>query len=173
MCMDLPVVGFSTTNLFISRLIRWATDAPVSHAWFEYTDHDMGGRWVLEAGPAGVVRVPFERVAQGWMNVNRFILPHHDLMVGIRAAAQRCGNKYGFLQAGGVGIRALLRRMGYRIRNPFANRKKEICSELVALGLMAMQLPGTEAWDHESLDPMELMTFCIMRESDLFQRTHL
>jgi hypothetical protein len=43
----------------------------------------------------------------------------------------------------------------------------------VATGLMALQLPGTETWDPESSDPMELMTFCIMRESDLFQRIYL
>jgi hypothetical protein len=166
---EVPVVGFSTTNLFISRAIRWLTRSNFSHAWFEYPDHDMGGRWILEAGAGGVARVPLVHATPGWINIKRFALRDGDLWPALRAAAQLCGDKYGYLQAGGLGVMALLRRMGYRIRNPFADRRKAVCSELVAVGLQALQLPQTAQWDHESMTPDDLYEYCLSK-SELFVR---
>lgn len=160
---DVPVVGFSTTNLCISRAIRWFTQSNYSHAWFEYPDHDMGGRWILEAGASGVARLPLTHATPGWINVQRFALLGGDLWPALRAAAQLCGDKYGFLQASGLGVMTILRRLGWRVRNPFANRRKAVCSELVAIGLQALQLPQTEQWDHESMTPDDLYTYCISK----------
>lgn len=160
MCaVTVPVVGFSANNSLLARAAVWLRDLTFTHVWFEYTDRDLGGRWILEASAAGMLRVPLEQVVGCWRNINRFALREGDLHIALQAGAQYCGDKYGYLHT------------GCQWRGWLGSRR-EVRSELIVAGFQVLALPGTEQWNGRPQTPDDLYLYCISR-TELFTRAYL
>jgi hypothetical protein len=132
-------IGFSTTTGVLSRLIRWATGAPVSHCFLVYHCGVFGSEMVLEASGAGF-RVmawnKFER-SNKLIAVYRLHRPDGDLRGGMTKLALRLGDAYDTLSLLGF----LLRKLFHLRRVPFNDRKKLVCSEAIALYLQSVGVP--------------------------------
>jgi hypothetical protein len=154
-------IGFSTTTGVLSRLIRWATGAPVSHCFLVYQCGVFGSEMVLEASGAGF-RVmawnKFER-ANKLIAVYRLHRPDPELLGGMSKLALRLGDAYDTL--------SLLGFLLFHLRRvPFNSRKKLVCSEAIALYLQSVGVPVGRVSVVTPRDLFELAE----RAGDVFER---
>jgi hypothetical protein len=156
-------IGFSTTTGLLSRLIRWFTNAPISHCFIVYKCDVFGGEMVLEATGAGF-RVltwrTFDR-ANKLVAVYRLRLPIEELRGGLTHLAPRLGDAYDTLGLFGY----LLRSVFSLRRVPFKSRRKLVCSEAVALYLHHV---GIEVGRTRVVTPRDLFDLA-QRRSDVFE----
>jgi hypothetical protein len=126
-------IGFSTTTGLLSRLIRAATGAPVSHCFIVYPSEVFGGPMVLEASGAGFRMIAWRKFdrTNKLIAVYRVKQPEPVLRAGLLALAPRLGDAYDSLSLIGY----LLRTVFSLRRVPWNSRKKLVCSEAVALYL--------------------------------------
>lgn len=153
-------IGFSTTNALLSRLIRWGTRSPVSHAFLVYFDVDFDREMVMEAVGAGFRIVPLDKFAKH-NRIVEIVTPRHPIDEGLKAAVDWLGE--GYDKSGLVGLAALLlfralRLRMRRARNVFASRRTLFCSEAVARACRAAKYPGF-AQDPETTTPEDLYVF--------------
>jgi hypothetical protein len=126
-------IGFSTTKGLLSRMIRAATGAPISHCFIVYPDALFGGEMVLEASGSGFRVMAWRKFdrANKLVAVYRVKRPEETLRAGLLALAPRLGDAYDSLSLVGH----LLRTIFSLRRVPWNSRKKLVCSEAVALYL--------------------------------------
>jgi hypothetical protein len=156
-------IGFSTTSGTLSRLIRWFTNAPISHCFIVYKCGVFGGEMVLEASGSGF-RVlawrTFDR-ANKLVAVYRLNLPADSLRDGMLYLAPRLGDAYDT-----IGLVGYLLRMVFSLRRvPFKSRKKLVCSEAVALYL---QHSGVEVGRTRLVTPRDLFELA-QKRPDVFE----
>lgn len=153
-------IGFSTTDAWLSRFIRWVTGSKVSHAFLVYRDVDFERVMVMEAVGAGFRIVPLDKFAKHNRIVG-IVTPHHPIDEGLKTAVDWLGEGY---DAGGiVGMAILLaaralRRRTRGARNFLANRRALFCSEAVARACRACAYPGFDR-DPETTTPQDLYAF--------------
>lgn len=145
-------VCFSTSRSPISRLIRWFTRSPASHALITFRDWTLGKVFVLEATGRGFRMIPWSKWRQGNQLVARFglLAPPETQHAALRAVADRLGDEYDSLSLVGFA----LRRWRKRYANPLASSKRLICSEVVAEFLAGC---GIDVGDTESALPVDLL----------------
>ena len=68
-------IGFSTTNQFISGLIRWATRSSCSHAYIAFYDQTLDMRMVLQSQPWGLEVRPWNR----WITENILVAEYEPV----------------------------------------------------------------------------------------------
>ena len=126
-------IGFSTTGGLLSRMIRAATGAPVSHCFIIYPSEVFGGPMVLEASGAGFRMIAWRKFDRHnkLVAVYRLKRPEEVMRKGLLALAPRLGDAYDSLSLVGY----LLRSVFALRRVPWNSRKKLVCSEAVALYL--------------------------------------
>lgn len=137
-------IGFSTTNKWISRLIRWVTRGRVSHAWIAFYDPCLEVRLVMQAESWGYEVRPWEL----WRSQNILVAefkPKFGLVGPLRRIAKSLGVKYDWKSAFFSG---LWRWFGVWIRGRFNSPKKLMCAEAV---IRFLQDGGCIAVSH--LDP--------------------
>lgn len=151
-------IGFSTTNKWMSKLIRFFTRAPISHVWLSYYDETLGTKMVLQAEWFSYEVRPWAR----WIRENELIkeyqllAPKDELTTALQIQATCIGLKYDYLAAGWTGLLAWTRKKfkgsPYRL----------MCSESV---LRFFQLcPTYKHWfsglDVENTGPLPVMRRC-------------
>ena len=157
-------IGFSTTTNWLSRLIRWFTQASVSHAWLLYFDVDFGGReMVLEATLEGVRIIPFEIFKKKNIIV-KITTPSHDLKRGLALAGDTLGSGYDFTGLFGMLWVTLGRWFKKKWKNPWERPHSMFCSEFVAQVLKWSSYPGTDFWDVGAMAPQDLYEFFMRQE---------
>lgn len=161
-------VGFSTTNKWISRIIRWVTRGKVSHAWIAYDDYTLGLRMVMQAEAWAFEVRPWQR----WIKENKWVAEFKLLGQSPHAAlkkrAQDLGQKYDWMSGFWVGVAAwfkrwLKARFSFR---PSRTPKRLMCSEAVVRFLKDAGCASTASLDEELTSPAEL--YDIVRCSDEF-----
>jgi hypothetical protein len=157
-------VGFSTTKAWLSRLIRWFTDASVSHAWILYFDLDFGREMVLEATLEGVRIIPYE-VFQQHNTIIKVCIPSHSLKQGFAKVGETLGAAYDF--GGLFGMLWVLfgRWCKKKLKNPWNRTQAMFCSEFVAQVLRWSYYPGTEYWTPAEMSPQDLYAFFLRQEA--------
>lgn len=123
-------VCFSTSNAWISRLIRWFDKSDVSHALITFYDETFDQVFVLEANGRGYMPIPWAKWRQTHTLVRRYDL---DIPLAQQQAALReMGNLLGaeYDRIGLIGH--LWLKIKRRAKNPFDTPTKLICSEAVA-----------------------------------------
>lgn len=146
-------VCFSTTDSLLSRLVRWFTKSPVSHALLVYRDETLGQLMVLEATGRGFVAVPWTR----WLSANTLVASFNlptslaTQRTALSLIAQDLGTEYDSL--GLVGF--IWRRWVSRYHNPLASTKKLVCAEVVAMFLVYSGVLSVKD-DTESFTPDDL-----------------
>jgi hypothetical protein len=155
---------FSTTTKLLSRIIRWFTQAPVSHCSFLYFDVDFGREMVLEATLEGVRIIPLEVFQKHNIVVKTFI-PRHDLKPGLAKAGSILGAAYDFTGLLGMLWVLLGRWFKKKWQNPLDNVHSLFCSEFVARVLWWSSYPGTEYWEPRNMTPADLYGFFQAQEA--------
>lgn len=153
-------VGFSTTNGLLSRIIRWATRATVSHTFLIVDDTTLGGPLVIEEAWCGCRVTTLERFQKSARVVD-VLVPPVPLESAVREAVAMLGQRYDW--AGLVGMLFVLvgRYLGRKVRNPLRSAHAMFCSELNTRILQEAGYPGAEALDASATDPDDLRGFML------------
>lgn len=161
-------VGFSTTNKLLSRMIRWVTRAPCSHAWFCYEDLVVGTTLPLvkiaQAEWYGYEARPRWRWDRENVLVAEFELLGPDPAVAVRYMLnQYLGARYDYLAAFFTGLWQLTKRT---LRGKFQDPKKLMCSEGVIRMLGHAGYTAVADLDPEVTSPKALMTRCFQTPTE-------
>jgi hypothetical protein len=155
-------VGFSTTNKFMSRVIRWATGGRVSHAWISFYDKCLGTRFVLQAETWGYELRTWSR----WNAENILVAefkPVGDLSGAMLWSLKSLGLRYDWTSAFFAGIR---RWLGRWVRGKFSSPGRLMCAEAVIRFLSHGGVGAVSSLDPETTSPARLLR--VVSESDEF-----
>lgn len=156
------VIGFSTSEGFISKAIRWFSRSEVSHAWVAFDCAELGLRLIMHATVGGFKLNQWKRWKKGNKVVAQFTC-REDLSDGLLKMAKQLDHEYDYLSV----IAMIPRRwLGKLFRNPVRDRKKLHCSEALARLLQAHGF--AKELDPESTTPGDLLEFC--RSSEAFEQ---
>ena len=160
MACDLPckiTIGFSTTNRWISKAIRWVTNSPCSHAWIAFDDAVLGTRVVLQAETWGYEIRPWAR----WLNENilvaEFIPVGPPLDDNLKWIAKYLGAPYDYKAAF---LSGLYRWWGRFLKGRFNDPKKLMCAEGVVRFLQNGKYESVKDLDPEITNPKILLVRC-------------
>mgnify|MGYP003632009017 CR=1 FL=1 len=133
-------IGFSTQKGALSWFIRKATRSPASHSFLLFFSEQFGQHMILEVQGRGFVQVPFEV----WKAKNKLLalyeIKREDKITA--GAMQLLGHRLGALYDNWSLLGFLLIYV-VRIwdRNDLDDKKKLVCSEMVALFLRWCRVP--------------------------------
>lgn len=145
-------VGFSTTNMFLSKIIRDVTKAKISHCWFVF---DMYGKqFVLQADIGGVKIAPYNKASKKWTNIQTVPLKHE---IDMAPAWDMLDTDYDYGGLIGNAWVYLGARLGKKWKNPTADSHALFCSEFVIDVLQAVKYPGAEKYDPETTTPEQIL----------------
>lgn len=146
-------VCFSRTNGIVCKIIRWFSRGSVSHALLTFRDETLDKTFVMEANGRGFMLTPWRKWLDGHELVCRFSLSLDEKLqlTALRDLAQFLGSQYDYLSLLGF----FFRRWWGRMRNPFDDPKKMICSEAVARFLYTAGLERFQ--NHETWTPGDLL----------------
>jgi hypothetical protein len=146
-------VGFSTTNKWISRLIRWVTRGRVSHAWIAFFDPCLDMRLVMQAEAWGYEVRPWKR----WKRQNVLVAEFktdRQLSNSLQWIAKSLGVEYDWKAAFFAGLR---RWLGRWLRGRFRSPRKLMCSEAVIRFLQHAGVSAVAQLDPELTPPQRLL----------------
>lgn len=146
-------VGFSTTNMVLSRFIRWVTGSTTSHAWLLFDFH--GIPMVFEATFEGVRLIPLEVFKKSNDIVVIYQTPCGEET--LKPIFHKLGQNYDFGGLLGSAVVQLGRRFRRRWNNPWNNGKALFCSEIVAEWLRDVGYPGAENLASAEVSPQDLL----------------
>lgn len=151
------LIGFSTSQHLLSRVIRRVTGSTVSHVWLLYRDPVFRIPVVLQAGLIGLAPMPADRF---WRE-NEVVcvkLPVVDLTPGLERAGLLLGARYDFPGLFGAALPFIGRWFKMKWRNPFRGAQALFCSEVVALVLKWSGTPGTARLSADDSSPASLLS---------------
>lgn len=150
-------IGFSTTNSWLSRLVRWFTKSKASHSFIMFDW--LGQTWVIEAEAVGVQIVPLSNfLGRKNIIVQTFEMP--DLtMEDLKLVLEDSGTMYDYTGLLGAVVPTIGRWFKQRWRNPFNNSKAMFCSEMIAQWLKDLDMPTADNLVPEDVTPETLMRF--------------
>lgn len=158
-------IGFSTSKLWISRLIRWATSARVSHTFLIIEAGDFGVPMVVQEAWNGFTLQTLEAFKHAGNDVLNVIDPRVPLDAGLVGVAPLVGTSYGYWQLVGAGFVRLMKVLGKKARNPFRSSRSLFCSELNTIVLQRSGYPGADALDPSDTSPEDLLEFLQQAEA--------
>lgn len=149
------LIGFSTTNKLMSRIIRWVTRGRVSHAWIRYYDDTLQQYMVLQAELHGYETIPWKR----WLTKNRLVAAYEptgrlNLLPGVRFIGQYLGVDYDLKSALWCGLKRWFRKHRLRL---VSSPKSLMCSEAVCRMLQDGRVTCVSDLNPELVSPQELM----------------
>lgn len=163
--------GFSTTDVWLSKIIRAGTGSKYSHCWIRHGSAVWGGTWITHADWPVLRQWPWRAATTQW-TVKQLYRPTWDVrpaLASVRADFEEGYDVPGLL--GMVFVELAWKWFRRRVKNPFASPKAVFCSEFVADIFRAAKLPGTEHWDTEALAPEDVADFCAAHP-ELFVPVH-
>jgi hypothetical protein len=167
-------VGFSTTRLLTSRLIRWATRSSCSHAFIAFDDRALRMRMVMQAASWGYELRPWKRWIRENLLVAEFAPQGPRLDEALRLIADRLGSRFDFKSALRTGIKGkfdLWHKSRFSLnlnRSPW----KLTCSEAVVRFLKFGKYGTADNLDPETTSPGELLER-ILGNEDEFRALYL
>lgn len=146
-------IGFSTTDKLISRIIRWATNSPVSHTFVLFDVY--GIPMVLEAAFEETRLKPYAYFTNGNNIVATFDVVCSD--EAIKMLLLNLSTPYDFGGLFGFFFVQVGRFLRQKWHNPWDNRQALFCSELITGWLKAQNYPGSEELEPKSTSPNDLL----------------
>ncbi len=148
-------IGFSTTRLLSSRIIRWATRSSCSHTFIAFDDKFLGMRMVMQAESWGFELRPWDR----WIRHNTLVAEFRpvgpSLNDALRKLSRNLGTKFDYRSAFIIGLKSLVQSWS---RNRFTlnlNQSpwKLTCSEAVVRFLKHGGYASVKKSDPETTSP--------------------
>lgn len=139
-------IGFSQSNNWGSKLVRWFTNSQWSHCFIILDDDLEGDALVFESSPSGGVKLNLwskykDQICEVYnINVNCSIKPLYNYL----------GDNYGYLQITGF----IIAKIFSLKHNPI--KKDYVCSELALRFLIENNIEGFESLDPNSTSPEDL-----------------
>lgn len=150
------LIGFSTSNAWYSRAIRFFTKSRCSHTFLVVS---ILGTWVvLEEGFFGYMARTLDDLRKHDTIVALY-RPRHSIRAGVKASLTDLGQPYDYLGLIGMAFVMLGRRLGKKWSNPLASTHAMICSERVTRVLQGSNYPFTERYEPASTTPEDLLEF--------------
>lgn len=147
-------IGFSTTNMLLSRLIRKITGAKVSHCWFVFEAY--GKEFVLQADVGGVKITPMGSWISKWTIV-QIVSPKVD--VDLAPAWDMLSESYDYGGLIGNFWVYVGRWLHKKWKNPLDSGHALFCSEFIVKVLQEAKYPGAEKFDAAATSPEDLVEF--------------
>jgi hypothetical protein len=151
------IIGFSSTDAIISRIIKWFTRSKASHAYVLF--EVAGEQLVIHSTEKGINCDCYRK----FVKENK-IVAEYKLLIDKdsdrRALAQAIcmlDKPYDFLSVLGFGWVIFNRVIGRRIKNPFPNRSAYHCSEFALTMLRKAKLQDLEHLSRELTAPEDLI----------------
>lgn len=166
-------IGFSTSDWWVSRAIRYVTRAEVSHTFFLLQENGPVGDLVLEAEWCGWKLSTPNALTRGTTRVVKYVVPAVDLTSAVSDSLLWLDEKYNYPGLLGMLWVCLGRILGKRWRNPLRNHNSMFCSEAAVYVLQGAGYPGAAALDPQSVDPQALLDFLTAGELALQQRRNI
>jgi hypothetical protein len=153
--------GFSTTDRWLSRIIRFITRGRVSHAWVAFHDVTLDVRMVLQAEWWGFELRPWARWTRENILVAEFqlLVPPEMQLRAIRRMRDHLGEKYDKVGALWAGISGWLKRW-WNARLTLRPRRtphKLMCAEAQLICLKASGIEVVADCYEETIDPETLL----------------
>lgn len=167
-------IGFSTTRLLISGLIRRITRSSCSHAFIAFYDRDLEMRMVMQAQSWGFELRPWKRWVRENILVAEFRPVSHPMERALQAIAHRLGTKFNYRSAILIGIRSILASW-YKNRftlNINQSPWKLTCSEAVIRFLRNAKYEAVSTLNPETTSPGRLLRE-ILKSRKEFKPLHL
>ncbi len=167
-------IGFSTTDLFISRFIRWITDSACSHAFIAFTDHALNMRMVMQAESWGFELRPWKR----WLKNNTLVAEFEpvagDLEEALLYLANSLGTKFDYRSALYIGLRSKFRlwKKSRFTLNPNFSPTKLTCAEAVTRFLQRGGYRAVAGLNPEITGP-DLLLQKVLQGKDEFQPVYI
>jgi hypothetical protein len=161
-------VGFSTTRLLTSRLIRWATRSSCSHAFIAFDDRALRMRMVMQAASWGYELRPWKRWIRENLLVAEFTPQGQPLDETLRLIAGKLGSRFDYKSALLTGIKGkfdLWHKSRFSLnlnRSPW----KLTCSEAVVRFLQLGKYRTASGLDPETTSPGELLERILGNENE-------
>lgn len=152
-------IGFSTSNSFISRAIRWFTKSQASHVFLLIEDGFFGVSVVMEATQGGFRVVPFEHYVSGSTKLVRIIEPRTPIDDGVKKAVEWLGAHYDYGGLFGMAIVMLGRWLRRKWQNPWQSTRAMFCSEAVVYVLQVSGYSGADKLIPSTTSPEDLLEF--------------
>jgi len=156
--LETTLVGFSTSNELVSRLIRFFTKAKVSHTFLVIRAPFLEEDLVIEAAWAGFRATTLRRFKKK-NTVVALMKPAVPLDKGLRDALTWLGESYDFGGLFGMAFVLLGRWLRRKVRNPLHDSRAIFCSEANTLVLQASGYPGADVLDPTETSPADLLEF--------------
>lgn len=150
-------IGFSTSNNFISKTIRFFTRSKISHTFLLLDKAFMGEDMVMQATKGGFNLVTYS-VFKQHNKIVELVEPGVSLVEGIKVATRWLGRDYDYLGVVGFLFVLLGRIFSLRWRNPF-NTDAVFCSEVIVYILKSSNYPGAESLNPSTITPQDLYEF--------------
>ncbi len=133
-------IGFSTAEGALSWFIRKATRSLASHSFLLYYSEQFQQHMVLEVQGRGFVQIPFEdwRTHNELLALFRIDRDEATLAEAMAELGKRLGDPYDTLSLVGFSLIFLFQ---FWDRNDLDDKKKLVCSEMVALFLRWSGIP--------------------------------
>lgn len=143
-------IGFSTSNWWVSRLIRKYTKSEFSHCWIRYQHPYFKNGQVITAEFLGLTEFSIDTARRKWTNIVELTPPDGvDLTESLEVIGPTLGMGYDYGSLVGRAIKTMVAWVGFKIKNPLRNMKKDVCVDNVYRIIQA----GTDNLD--SVDPEE------------------
>ncbi|MEM4379135.1 MAG: hypothetical protein QXL01_00410 [Thermoplasmatales archaeon] len=133
------IVGFSKPKKAnpLSNAIMWFMGTKFSHVYLAFQSNTINRTLIYQANRHGVFFIGKEKFDADNIVIDFFLISLTEDQY--KKALQKCvdlsGEQYGVAQLIGIGIKELLKKpmkwLGMTAHNPFPNKYKYICSELV------------------------------------------
>ena len=154
-------VCLSTSDWWVSRVIRQFTRAKVSHAFLLLDGdhaHPLLGPMVLEAEWCGFKLSTLGILTRGSTRVVQKI-PILGLDAAVATAAKWLDERYNYAGLFGMAWVSVGRWLGKKWHNPIRNSHSMFCSEAIVFVLQAAKYPHAETLDPQSVSPQDLADF--------------
>jgi len=153
------LVGFSKKTHFFARAIMWFTKSRFSHCYI--VQEGEQGKYVLEANSRGVNLQQYDVFLADHAIVEEEYLVDHSLTAMSYAWHKICTHRlnrpYSYMQIIGDAFVILMQAIfKVSLPNPFSERKKDVCSELVLGWLRRAKISGFENLNAGTVSPEDL-----------------
>jgi hypothetical protein len=148
-------IGFSTSNSWVSRIVRWFTKSIASHSFIMFDW--LGQQWVLASEWDGVKIVPLPTfLAQKNIIVKVFDMPEIT-MDELKLALDDTGVNYDYSGLFGAMFPIFGTWLRMKWHNPWNDPKAMFCSEFITIWLKQLGYPATSNVDPADVTPERLI----------------
>ena len=150
----MATIAFFAGTTFISKIIEWFTNSPISHTAIGFTKD--GNQYWLQAIASGVQIIP--RAWEGQLYAEYQVISEFDNEVAV--AEKKVGEPYSDLTIVGFALMLIAKWFGIRINNPFYEKSAVICSEFIIEADTKHFITEFNGLDPADISPADLFAIC-------------